>query len=254
MPTTPTIGPIQQLSVTSSQVSLTVPAAAGGTPPWAYQWYRDVIPVIPSSANIIVGQTGQSILDLNVTENTAYHYAVVATDSTSPTSLTVQTVDFGVVTAAASQMNPQFTNPSVAQFMAYFFRDFPFQPTTQPVDFDNYIQIQDVLNAMFETNGQLNQDLFAKPSTYTQGYFYMTAHFMAENLVNSSQGQAGQYNFLQASKGGAGVSESFAIPQKILDNPTFSMFTKTTYGKKYLALVIPFLTGVMFTVRGHTKP
>lgn len=243
-----TIGAIQQVSVTASQVSLTVPTPEGGTAPYLYQWYRDSVPVVPSPGNILVGQTGQGLVDTNVSENTAYYYAVVVTDSSGPT-LTVQTPAFGCVTMSKSQMNPQYVNPSVAQLQNFFFRDFPFG--TDP---DNNVVIQDVVNAMLETNVQLNQRLFVKPSSYNLGYLYMTAHFMAENIVNGQQGVNGQYNYLQASKGGGGISESFAIPQKILDNPQLSMFSKTTYGKKYLALVLPMLTGVMFSVRGHTKP
>jgi hypothetical protein len=74
------------------------------------------------------------------------------------------------------------------------------------------------------------------------------------NIRSSSQGINGQFNFLQQTKSVGAVSEGFAIPQRILDNPYFSMLTKTNYGAEYLQLLLPQLAGQMFVVAGTTLP
>ena len=142
-----------------------------------------------------------------------------------------------------------WNNPSVADFKSRFTRDFPFgtDPNLAILDVD-------IANAFQEVNIQINQSLFLSQASYAIGYLYFTAHVLATNMVNSSQGINGQGNDLQASKSVGGVSESFSIPQRILDNPFFAGLAKTTYGRKYIYLVLPNLTGPMTTVFGQTKP
>ena len=82
----------------------------------------------------------------------------------------------------------------------------------------------------------------------------MAAHYLVTNLRASSQGINGQYAWLEQSKGAGAVNQSFAIPQRILDNPLFAMLTKTNYGASFLQLVLPQLTGQMFNAYGMTKP
>jgi hypothetical protein len=81
----------------------------------------------------------------------------------------------------------------------------------------------------------------------------LSAHYMVMALRSSSQGMFGQYAFLLGSKGAGSVSEGQSIPQEILDNPTYSMLCKTTYGAKYLFNLLPVLKGASFTVCGGTS-
>lgn len=133
-----------------------------------------------------------------------------------------------------------FTNPSVQDFKDQFPRDFPFG-----TDFQVSILDSDISLAFRLTNVSINQALFEDQGTYTLAYNYLAAHNLTLNMQASSQGINGQYNFLQNSKGVGGVNEGFSIPQRILDNPTFSMLSKTTYGAKYLELILPRLCAQM---------
>ncbi len=142
-----------------------------------------------------------------------------------------------------------FSNPSVADFKAFFSRDFPYgtDPATSILD-------EDITKAFLFANIGVNEALFADQSSYTIGYELLSAHYLVMNLRASSQGINGQFNFLQASKGVGAISEAFSIPQRILDNPDWSILCKTNYGAQYIQMVLPQLTGQVFTVMGSTRP
>lgn len=141
-----------------------------------------------------------------------------------------------------------FTVPDETDFKEYFVRDFPYgTDLSQVVD-------ADITNALGDTAFNFNEALFGTQAEFTLAYLLLTAHFLVTNLQASAQGISGQYNWLQASKSVGSVSESFSIPQRILDNPELAMYSKTRYGAKFLMLLLPRLVGQMFTVRGRTKP
>ncbi len=142
-----------------------------------------------------------------------------------------------------------YINPSIADFQTYFVRDFPFG-----TDIETQILDADVAKAFTLTNVNINPGLFANQASYTVGYQLMSAHYLVLNLRASSQGINGQFNFLQAGKGVGAVNESFSIPQRILDNPYWSMLTKTNYGAQFLQLVLPQLTGQVLIAHGSTRP
>ncbi len=142
-----------------------------------------------------------------------------------------------------------FTAPTIANFIAQFFRDFPFgtDPATCVLDLD-------ILNAFNLTDMAINPGLWPNQTGYQIAYGYLAAHFLVLNLRASSQGLNGQYNFAQNTKAVGAVSEGFQIPQRIIDNPELMMLTKTQYGARYLELVLPQLCGQVFSVCGRTKP
>lgn len=142
-----------------------------------------------------------------------------------------------------------YTNPSTSDFKAYFTRDFPYgtDPNTSVLD-------SDITKAFGQVAFNINQALFSGQDQYNVGYLLLSAHYLVIDLRMSSQGINGQYSFLEQSKSVGSVSQSFAIPQRILDNPYFSMLTKTNYGAKYLELLIPQLVGQVFNVIGSTRP
>ena len=141
-----------------------------------------------------------------------------------------------------------FNNPTVTEFKTYFFRDFPYGSTLDTVT------DQDISNALQDAAINFNSDFWADQNAYTTGFLLLSAHMMVMALRASTQGIAGQYNWLDASKSVGSVSESFSIPQRILDNPEFAMLTKTTYGAKFLFLVLPQLCGNIFVSFGRTLP
>lgn len=140
-----------------------------------------------------------------------------------------------------------FINPDIPTFREYFSRDFPYG--TDP---DTSVTDADIAKAYGQVNFAINQGLFSKQENYTLGYLWLAAHWLVVDLRASSQGISGRYNWLETSKSVGNVSASYSIPQRILDNPLWAMYSQTSYGAKYLQLLLPGLTGQIFIARGHT--
>lgn len=141
-----------------------------------------------------------------------------------------------------------YTRPTVADFKAYFTRDFPYGATTAEV------MDSDITKAFGQTELSIPERLFDDQASFTIGYLFLAAHWLVTDLRMSSQGIAGKYQFLEASKSVGSVSVSAAIPDSILKNPVYSMYVTTNYGAKYLLLLLPQLVGNMFVVGGRTLP
>ncbi len=137
--------------------------------------------------------------------------------------------------------------PTVAEFKAHFYRDFPYG-----TDMATSVLDADISKAQTEASFNINEDLFASQAEYTLAFHYLTAHFLVSDLKASSEGLGGSYSWLQNNKSVGSVSASYSIPQSILDNPTFSMIAKTNYGAKYLTLILPRISGQIYTVCGGT--
>lgn len=142
-----------------------------------------------------------------------------------------------------------FAYPSVADFKNYFYRDFPYgtDPNVAVLD-------QDIAKAFQMTNVNFNQNLWGDQSSFNVGYFLLSAHYLVMNLRMSSQGINGQFSFLEQSKGVGNVNQSFAIPQRVLDNPDWAVLMKTNYGAQYLQLILPQLAGQIYPIAGRTLP
>jgi hypothetical protein len=139
-----------------------------------------------------------------------------------------------------------YTIPGVSDFKSYFVRDFPYGSTQDAV------MDADITNAMQDCAAYINPDLFQDQPSFNIGFFNLSAHFMVMSLRASSQGVAGQFSWLQNSKGAGAMSEGLSIPQRITDQPHLAVLTKTNYGLKYLFLILPQMVGVGFTIRGET--
>lgn len=141
-----------------------------------------------------------------------------------------------------------FTNPTIADFKSHFFRDFPYGTAM------NSVQDADITKAISEANFNFNPGLFDTQENYSLGFLYLTAHYLVMDLRASAQGIQGNYPWLSQSKSVGSVSESSAIPERILANPILAMLSKTYYGAKYLSLVLPKLVGNIGIVGGATQP
>lgn len=142
-----------------------------------------------------------------------------------------------------------FTNPSVADFKAFFDRDFPYGTDPNVAVLDS-----DITKAFLFTNVNFNPDLFADQGSYNVGYLLLSAHYLVMNLRSSSQGINGQFSFLESGKSVGSVSQNFSIPQRVLDNPDWAVLMKTNYGAQFLQLILPQLCGLVFNVFGTTLP
>lgn len=144
-----------------------------------------------------------------------------------------------------------YVNPQVADFKAYFFRDFPYG-----TDIETTVTDPDINKALQQVNMYVafNPCMWSDQASYSIGYLYLAAHYMVMDLRASSQGINGQYAFLEQSKSVGSVSASYAIPQRVLDNPDWAMLMKTNYGAQYLQYILPLMGGQMFMVHGRTLP
>lgn len=142
-----------------------------------------------------------------------------------------------------------YTAATVAQFKAQFFRDFPYS-----TDLTVGVLDLDITNAFNMVDITINQAMWDNQTAYTIAYCLLAAHFLVLNIRASSQGLNGQYNWMQNSKAVGPVSESFTIPQRVIDNPDFAQYFKTNYGAQYMQLIWPQLSGQIFSVCGSTRP
>lgn len=141
-----------------------------------------------------------------------------------------------------------YTNPTVADFKTYFFRDFPYG-----TDLAVNVTDADIAKAMLQTSQTINWILFPVGQTqYNIGYFNLSAHIMALNFQQSSQGISSQQDWLLNSKSVGNVSVGISIPQEILDNPNYAYYTQTKYGTAYLMMIWPYMKGMMFATIGRT--
>jgi hypothetical protein len=144
-----------------------------------------------------------------------------------------------------------FDTPTITDFKTLFFRDFNYGGTNGDL---TTVQDQDLTNALADAGTNFNSLLFSTQADYSNSYLLLSAHFLVMNLRASSQGIAGQYNWLQSGKGVGGISESFSIPNDVAQIPEFASYSKTFYGQKYLMIVLPRLRGQIFTVCGEAHP
>ena len=138
--------------------------------------------------------------------------------------------------------------PTVTDFKTFFARDFPYGVT------DADVMDSDIVRAEATAGFDFPDALFSTQANFTLGYLLLSAHWLVMNLQSSSQGIAGQYSWLQNSKSVGNVSEGLSIPQRVLDNPLWSMYSKTNYGAQFLQLVMPQLAGNMFVTAGTVLP
>lgn len=141
-----------------------------------------------------------------------------------------------------------FTVPDVVAFKAQFTRDFPYGTKLENV------RDEDIQSGLNDASVNFNAGLCANQAEFTLFYLLLAAHYMCTNLMASAQGASGQYSWLTQSKNVGSVGASYAIPERILSNPTFAMIAQTRYGAKYLSFIVPRIVGVVFTARGRTKP
>lgn len=117
---------------------------------------------------------------------------------------------------------------------------------------DNYIQDSDIERAFQEASVNFNAKLFPNCNTAEMVYCYLAAHYLVIDLNNASNPLAlGVMGFTQSKSVGS-VSESYGIPQWIINSRTLGLYAQTGYGRKYLSLILPYLTGNFIFTPGRT--
>lgn len=121
-----------------------------------------------------------------------------------------------------------------------------------PDSVNNYIQDSDIERAFLEAKVNFNPGLFSDDDIAKMMFLYLAAHYLIIDLTNAINPFGGGFVGLTQSKSVGSVSESYAIPQWMLNNPTLSMYAQTGYGRKYLSLIQPYLVGNIILSRGRT--
>lgn len=145
---------------------------------------------------------------------------------------------------------------TVSDFKAFFRRDFPYLPADSDsyCDADKYVIDEDISKAYLEAQSVFNQGLFGTDESIRLAYYYLTAHYLVNDLRAASAGIDGTGSMLLNARTVGNVSESYTIPQAYVDNPLLAFFTSSSYGNKYLSLVLPNLVGNVGIACGWTQP
>ena len=149
-----------------------------------------------------------------------------------------------------------YIRPTVAQFKAQFFRDFPFAPEENGAPGTDATKVMDgdILAAQLAAACNFAESLLQDQATFAYAFNLLTAHYLVTSLLSSAQGIQGQGEWVMQNKSAGNLSTAFAIPERILANPTMALLGKTRYGLQYLELMLPKLIGHVITVYGPTKP
>lgn len=117
---------------------------------------------------------------------------------------------------------------------------------------DNYVQDSDIERAFLEAKVNFNTGLFSDDDVAKMIFLYLAAHYLIIDLSNAQNPFGGGFIGFTQSKSVGSVSESYAIPSWILNNPKLSMYAQTGFGRKYLSLIQPYLVGNIILSRGRT--
>lgn len=123
-----------------------------------------------------------------------------------------------------------------------------------PDDVLNYVLDDDINKAFAEALVSFNQGLFTTDANIKLGFLYLSAHYLVNDINAAQAGIGGIGSFPVTSRSVGSVSESYAVPQRYMDDPVLAFYAKSAYGMKYINLVLPRLAGNMVAVWGGTNP
>lgn len=184
-----------------------------------------------------------------------------------------------------------FDTVTVEQFKEYFKRDFPFLPIysmTQtywqgdivyyegnfyqalvddlvdidPTDTDNwkkikgdkynYILDDDIQKAFTQAYPNANINFGATCNEKVNIYLHLVAFYLVFDIKNSSAGINSSFTGTLSSKSVGDVSESYNIPNWMMQDPMYSIYAANGYGLKYLSLIAPYMAITILFSKGNT--
>lgn len=185
-----------------------------------------------------------------------------------------------------------FDTVTAEQFKAYFKRDFPFLPVYNPIqtywkddvvysddnfyqsliddnvgndvtdtlywkkvkdDKYNYILDEDIEKAFTQALPNSNCNFGATCNEKINIYLHLVAFYLVFDIKNSSAGINSSFTGTLSGKHVGDVSESYSIPQWMLQDPMYSLYAQNGYGLKYLSLIAPYMAiTIMFSPGGTT--
>lgn len=117
---------------------------------------------------------------------------------------------------------------------------------------NNYIQDSDIMRAFNEAVINFNVNLFTDQNSAIMVFLYLAAHYLVIDLNNAMNPLALGFMGFTQSKSVGSVSESYGIPQWMLNNQALSAYAQTGYGRKYLSLIQSYLIGNVLFFPGRT--
>jgi len=120
-------------------------------------------------------------------------------------------------------------------FKAYFVRDFVYGTTIDS------IMDSDISKALNEAVRIINRHLIPCKLLYI-AFMYLTAHYLVLDVRMGFNGvQSVGQQIVQSNS--QGVSESYSIPPRFVNNAVVNAYAKTDYGLRYLSIVLPNMIG-----------
>lgn len=117
---------------------------------------------------------------------------------------------------------------------------------------ENYITDIDISKAITEAKINFNPNLFGCDCDIINTVFsYLVAHFLVIDLNNAMNPLALGFNGITTSKSVGSVSESYGIPQWVMNDKNLGLYAQTGYGRKYLTLLLPYLSGNIIFTKGY---
>lgn len=147
---------------------------------------------------------------------------------------------------------------TISQFKARFNRDFQYQnvpdAALNSIPDPDFIQDQDITNAFADAQVSLNQALLPDDPTITIAYLYLTAHCLCVNIQAANGGINNPAAMPVNARNVGSVSESYTIPEEYTESAQLATYTQTSYGLKYLSIMLPYLVGNFGAVCAVTNP
>lgn len=107
-------------------------------------------------------------------------------------------------------------------------------------DINSYLSDADIEKAIAEARLAFSNDLFDNETDMTIPLLYLAAYYLVMDIQNSTAGLSSTaYQGFVASKSVGSVSESYAIPAWVNNDPIWGLFLSNGYGKKYLTYLLP---------------
>lgn len=148
---------------------------------------------------------------------------------------------------------------TIDDFKNFFVRDFDYAiaagaTTSIYTCQKNYVMDADITRAFTEAKANFNECIWDSDDTLKAAYLYLTAHNLLFDLQTSVQGAGSSASYAVNSRSVGPASESYSIPDWMLQDPILGPFATTRYGQKYVALLKPLLIGNVVVHHGHTTP
>lgn len=114
---------------------------------------------------------------------------------------------------------------------------------------EDYVCDSDIEYAKLEANEVANEEILSELS-----FMYLVAFYLCYDLDLAQSGASGQNSYTASSKKVGSVSETYAIPKWVEDDPNLSFYARNGFGLKFLSLIRSKLIGNVDVVAGWTLP